>query len=168
MTEPFAEHDNYLGPFNKLRWQDAIKKRARIVEMTDGRKFSLKYGTDPKQDNKPTVRFTPTWSNIAVPRGTWDVEFVESSAFIGPDASQISKNAHYIEKLNEFIDSDMTGVCVTEHWPHDFQGLLNGTIKRNFDHARHDRLTRASAPNIKVMIDDDKVYLVKPPDFAAN
>lgn len=65
----------------------------------------------------------------------------------------------YVEKLNEFLASGQNGVLVTDEWE-EFEGRKTATVKQGFDNARDNKNAAEGSDQVKVIVSDDKVYLI--------
>lgn len=70
-----------------------------------------------------------------------------------------SRSSGYTEKQNEFLASGENGVCVNEQWP-EFKDKKANTLKQGFEGAKTKKDAAEGADKIKVVVADDKVYLL--------
>jgi hypothetical protein len=89
-----------------------------------------------------------------------------NNSIMGLDPSQIRTllsgartKGLYVEKLNEFIESGENGVCANEQWV-EFEDKKPTTLKQGFDNARDSKAAADGSDQIKVMVSDEKVYLI--------
>ena len=66
----------------------------------------------------------------------------------------------YVMKLNAFDASGEQGVSVSETWP-DLAGKKATTLKQGFENAKQNKDFKGNADTIRVISNDDLVYLVK-------
>lgn len=66
----------------------------------------------------------------------------------------------YIQRLNEFMDSDEQGVAVAEEWP-ELAEKTPSTVKQGFENAKNSKNAKAGVENVRVITNEDKVYLIK-------
>jgi hypothetical protein len=66
----------------------------------------------------------------------------------------------YASALTEFIASADQGVCVTDEWA-EFEDKKPATLKQGFDNAINSKNAPEGASGVRVIANDDKVYLVK-------
>jgi hypothetical protein len=66
----------------------------------------------------------------------------------------------YVEKLNEFIDSEEAGIDVGEQWV-EFRDKKATTLKQGFDNAKDHKDAREDADKtVKVVSNEEHVYLI--------
>lgn len=65
----------------------------------------------------------------------------------------------YIVYLNKFIDSGEGGVCVNDEWV-DLADKKPATLKQGFENAKTNKEAGEGAENVKVMVNEEKVYLI--------
>lgn len=70
------------------------------------------------------------------------------------------QKGQYIGRLNEFIASGVGAVCVQEEWPADFAAKQASTIKQGFENSKNSKNAGEGSDNVKVIKNDEKVYLV--------
>jgi hypothetical protein len=68
----------------------------------------------------------------------------------------------YVTMMNEFLASGEAGVCVNEQWP-ELKEKKAATLKQGFDNAKLNKNVNAGADDIKVIANDDLVYLINAP-----
>jgi len=136
------KNENWLTPTNKVLWMKAFRSRAEHVELRDGRRFQIKY---------KTATFFPSDGPKEYAWVTDQLWLTESDR---PDVPE-SKYSLY---LDEFIDSDVQGVLVTNMWP-ELRGRLHKTLQRAFTTAKAARGKKAE--HVLVATDDNKVFLLK-------
>lgn len=66
----------------------------------------------------------------------------------------------YVMKLNAFDASGEQGVSVSETWP-DLAGKKATTLKQGFENAKQNKDFKGNADTIRVISNDDLVYLVR-------
>lgn len=65
----------------------------------------------------------------------------------------------YTDKLNEFVQSGEMGVCANEQWV-EFADKKSATLKQGFEAAKDKKEAIEGADQVKVIVSDEKVYLV--------
>jgi hypothetical protein len=65
----------------------------------------------------------------------------------------------YVVYLNEFLDSEEGGVCANEQWV-AIKDKKASTIKQGFENAKDKKDARDDAQFVKVITNDDKVFLI--------
>lgn len=65
----------------------------------------------------------------------------------------------YVAYTNEFLASNEAGVCVNEQWA-DLADKKASTLKQGFENAKTNKESSDGADKIKVMVNEDKVYLI--------
>lgn len=65
----------------------------------------------------------------------------------------------YSEYLGEFLESGDAGVCANEEWV-SLKDRKDTTIKQGFENAKNSKTAPEGADNVKVLRNDDKVYLI--------
>lgn len=69
----------------------------------------------------------------------------------------------YVTRLNEFLNSGEGGIAVAEEWPLDFGPAAEkkiDTVKQGFENAKNSKNAHADAEHVRVLKNDDIVYLV--------
>lgn len=69
----------------------------------------------------------------------------------------------YVVRLNEFVSSGEAGIAVAEQWPLEFGPAAEkkiDTVKQGFENAKNSKNAHADAEFVKVLKNDDTVYLV--------
>jgi hypothetical protein len=65
----------------------------------------------------------------------------------------------YTQYLGDFITSGESGVCVNDTWV-DLAQKKSATLKQGFENAKDSKTAPAGSENVKVIVNEDKVYLV--------
>lgn len=73
--------------------------------------------------------------------------------------SQTRTKGQYSIYLASFLDSGEQGVCVNEQWA-DLRDKKASTLKQGFENAKDSKGAHADAEFVKVISNDDKVYLI--------
>jgi len=73
--------------------------------------------------------------------------------------SKTRTKGQYVVRLNEFIESGEMGICVNEQWV-EFADKKATTLKQGFDNARDNKEANEASEFVKVISNEDKVYLV--------
>lgn len=160
-TRLTSVEESWMSPMNRIRWYRAFKARATSVTIRDGRRFNIYYIEQNVGLEKTAVKLAvvkPVPGEGFVPCGKFRLEKVTDRAWV--TASDIAEPTPslYLRFLDEFIQSDLEGVRVDDHWP----ALLDkekATLRRGFAAAKTTRGRHAA--HVKVMTDNGKVYLVK-------
>lgn len=73
----------------------------------------------------------------------------------------------YIAKLTDFMNSGEAGVCVNEEWP-ELADKAHATLKQGFENAKNSKNAPAGVENVRVITNDEKVYLINTGGAAAE
>lgn len=65
----------------------------------------------------------------------------------------------YTVYLTDFLTSGEQGICVNEQWV-DLAGKKATTLKQGFENAKDNKNAPDGAENVKVISNEDKVYLI--------
>jgi len=154
------KNENWLTPTNKVLWMKAFRSRAEHVELRDGRRFQIKYKTAtffPSDGPKEYAWVEPSLGTFA-PSGYFSIERVTDQLWLTESDRPDVPESKYSLYLDEFIDSDVQGVLVTNMWP-ELRGRLHKTLQRAFTTAKAARGKKAE--HVLVATDDNKVFLLK-------
>jgi hypothetical protein len=67
----------------------------------------------------------------------------------------------YTTYLTDFVNSGEGGVCVNDEWI-DLKDKKASTLKQGFENAKDKKDAPAEFANIRVLTNEDKVYLINP------
>src|SRR6266487_426075 len=73
--------------------------------------------------------------------------------------SRSRTKGQYLVRLNEFIESGEMGVCANENWV-EFADKKASTLKQGFEGARQNKEAAEGSDNVKVISNEEKVYLI--------
>jgi hypothetical protein len=65
----------------------------------------------------------------------------------------------YIQYLNQFLDGGESGICVNETWV-DLKDKKASTLKQGFENAKENKEAKDGSEFVKVIANEDKVYLI--------
>jgi hypothetical protein len=65
----------------------------------------------------------------------------------------------YVVYLNQFLESGEGGLCVNEQWV-DLRDKKAATLKQGFEGAKDNKEAQDGSENVKVIANEDKVYLI--------
>lgn len=150
---------NWLSPINKVRWHKAFCNHAKSVQLTDGRKFSIRYETMRSKvtDEEWEVAHV-IGPNVQDPSGYLRMSVVTKEDWIYTDETKTSTDSLYVNRLEVFLKSKDEGVDVRVEWP-ELKDRNRETLRRGFNNAIIAIGKRAKKVN--VLTQGDLIYLIK-------
>lgn len=148
---------NFLTPTNKLRWQKAVRSKAKSVQLEDGRTFQINYermSSNVTDETWDVIRFRGP--NVQDPSGYMRIGTMLTDEWIITDDFKL--DTLYEGYLKDFLKSNEKGVDVKEEWP-DLANRQRESIRRGFNNAILALGRRAR--KVKVMTQAENVYLIK-------
>lgn len=104
-------------------------------------------------------------TNVVTSNGTSNTNQGERK-MAGLTAEQIQQllgksrsKGQYIVHLNSFLASGEGGVCANDEWV-DLADKKATTLKQGFENAKTNKDATDGAENVKVLVNEDKVYLI--------
>lgn len=73
----------------------------------------------------------------------------------------------YIQRLTEFMNSGEAGVDAKAEWP-EFAEKATATLKQGFENAKNSKNAPAGVEHVRVITNEDNVYLINQPPAEAE
>lgn len=111
-----------------------------------------------QRNTEPQVTDTPTNTNTNTNTGE-RIKMALSPEQIQELLGKTRTKGQYVTYLNDFVNSGEGGICVNETFA-DLSSKKATTLKQGFEHAKENKEATEGAENVKVLVNEDKVYLI--------